>query len=159
MKRTAGSVRIFTQGMQKWPWAGKWGKSIFLPRTAESSMDKNRLYRCKSWCGATWKSFSAVIVSSQQHSPWKGKVPHCPVLRLMVNITNCNRNRNHWKVEGLTSDRMSVGNKPIYSDQVVNQLKIIGISVLIVNNTVNKLRVFWLISEQVNRESLPYIAM
>lgn len=159
MKGTEGSVRTFTQGMQKRRWVGKEGRSIFLPWTAGSSMSEKRLYGCKSWCGAIWKSCSAVLVSSQRHSPWKGKVPPCPLLRLMVNSTNNNRNRNNWRVEGPTSDRMSAGNEPIYVGQAVRQLRIIGILVLIVNNTANKLWVYWLISEQVNRETLSSIAM
>lgn len=55
-------------------------------------------------------------------------------------------------METPSSDRISAGNEVIYAYHPVRQLRITGILIPIVNNTVNKFLAYWLISEQVARE-------
>lgn len=77
-------------------------------------------------------------VSFQYHSPWKGEVPFYTLPRMVINKTNNNRYINKI-LEGPTSDSMSARNEPISLGQTVKQQRIIGISVLIVSSTANKL--------------------
>lgn len=83
-------------------------------------------------------------VSFQYHSPWKGEGIYrylkgiYTLLRMVINKTNNNRYINKI-VEGPTSDSISAGNEPISLGQTVKQKRIIGISVLIVSSTANKL--------------------
>lgn len=60
-------------------------------------------------------------------------------------------------MERPSSDRIYAGNELIYAYQAVRQLRMTGILVPIVNNTENKFWVYWLISEQVNRERYTFL--